>query len=66
MTPSADILALLFLAGGVGGFIDSIAGGGGLILADWMSFEAMYRLMAVFMAACVAVTLLAPGKGITL
>ncbi|MGI9110149.1 MAG: TSUP family transporter [Opitutales bacterium] len=31
MTPSADILALLFLAGGVGGFIDSIAGGGGLI-----------------------------------
>ncbi|MEY4599448.1 MAG: hypothetical protein RLZZ445_2245 [Pseudomonadota bacterium] len=37
-----------------------LAGGGGLILADWMSFEAMYRLMAVFMAACVAVTLLAP------
>ena len=39
------------------GFIDTLAGGGGLILADWMSFEAMYRLMAVFMAACVAVTL---------
>ena len=37
-----------------------LAGGGGLILADWMSFEAMYRLMAVFMAACVVVTLLAP------
>lgn len=37
-----------------------LAGGGGLILADWMSFEAMYRLMAVIMAACVTVTLLAP------
>jgi MFS transporter, PAT family, beta-lactamase induction signal transducer AmpG len=37
-----------------------LAGGGGLILADWMSFEAMYRLMALFMAACVAVTLFAP------
>ncbi len=37
-----------------------LAGGGGLILADWMSFEAMYRLMAAFMAACVLVTLLAP------
>jgi PAT family beta-lactamase induction signal transducer AmpG len=37
-----------------------LAGGGGLILADWISFEAMYRLMAVFMAACVAVTLMAP------
>ena len=37
-----------------------LAGGGGLILADWLSFEAMYRLMALFMAACVAVTLLAP------
>ena len=37
-----------------------LAGGGGLILADWISFEAMYRLMAVFMVACVAVTLLAP------
>ncbi|MEN9784078.1 MAG: hypothetical protein RJA24_1421, partial [Pseudomonadota bacterium] len=30
-----------------------LAGGGGLILADWISFEAMYRLMALFMAACV-------------
>jgi PAT family beta-lactamase induction signal transducer AmpG len=37
-----------------------LAGGGGLILADWISFEAMYRLMAVFMAASVTVTLLAP------
>ncbi len=37
-----------------------LAGGGGLILADWLSFETMYRLMAVFMAACVAVTLFAP------
>lgn len=37
-----------------------LAGGGGLILADWMSFEAMYRLMALFMATCVAVTLFAP------
>jgi len=37
-----------------------LAGGGGLILADWISFEAMYRLMAVFVAACVAVTLMAP------
>ncbi len=37
-----------------------LAGGGGLILADWMSFEAMYRLMASCMAACVVVTLLAP------
>lgn len=37
-----------------------LAGGGGLILADWLSFEVMYRLMAVFMAACVVVTLFAP------
>lgn len=37
-----------------------LAGGGGLILADWLSFETMYRLMAGFMLACVAVTLLAP------
>ena len=37
-----------------------LAGGGGLILADWLSFEAMYRIMAVCMVACVAVTLLAP------
>lgn len=37
-----------------------LAGGGGLILADWLSFEVMYRLMAMFMAACVAVTLFAP------
>lgn len=37
-----------------------LAGGGGLILADWLSFEAMYRLMAACMAACVAVTLFSP------
>ncbi|MGA0023376.1 MAG: AmpG family muropeptide MFS transporter [Burkholderiales bacterium] len=37
-----------------------LAGGGGLILADWLSFETMYRLMAGCMLACVAVTLLAP------
>lgn len=37
-----------------------LAGGGGLILADWLSFEAMYRIMALCMAACVAVTLFAP------
>lgn len=37
-----------------------LAGGGGLILADWLSFPAMYRLMALAMAACVLVTLLAP------
>lgn len=37
-----------------------LAGGGGLILADWVSFGPMYRLMAVFMAACIVVTLLAP------
>ena len=37
-----------------------LAGGGGLILADWLSFEAVYRIMALCMAACVAVTLFAP------
>ena len=37
-----------------------LAGGGGLIIADWLSFEAMYRIMALCMAACVAVTLFAP------
>ena len=37
-----------------------LAGGGGLILADWISFGPMYRLMAVAMAACIIVTLLAP------
>ncbi|MDP1536298.1 MAG: AmpG family muropeptide MFS transporter [Burkholderiales bacterium] len=37
-----------------------LAGGGGLILADWLSFEAMYRIMAMAMIACVVVTLLAP------
>ncbi len=37
-----------------------LAGGGGLILADLLSFGAMYRLMAACMVACIAVTLLAP------
>jgi PAT family beta-lactamase induction signal transducer AmpG len=37
-----------------------LAGGGGLILADIIAFAAMYRLMAVFMVACIVVTLLAP------
>ena len=36
-----------------------LAGGGGLILADWRSFPAMYRLMALFMAGCILVTLVA-------
>lgn len=37
-----------------------LAGGGGLILADWLSFETMYRLMGAFMAGAIVVTLLAP------
>jgi len=37
-----------------------LAGGGGLILADALSFPLVYRLMAVCMAACVLVTLFAP------
>ena len=37
-----------------------LAGGGGLILADWLSFPSMYRIMALAVAACVLVTLLAP------
>lgn len=37
-----------------------LAGGGGLILAGTYSYQAMYQLMAVFMAACIVVTLLAP------
>lgn len=37
-----------------------LAGGGGLILADWSAFPTMYRLMAGFMFAMVAVTLYAP------
>jgi len=37
-----------------------LAGGGGLIIADLLSFEAMYRIMAACMMACVLVTLLAP------
>lgn len=37
-----------------------LAGGGGLILADLTSFQAMYRLMAFFMLGTIVVTLLAP------
>ena len=36
-----------------------LAGGGGLILADWLSFPEMYRLLAAAMALCVVVTLVA-------
>jgi len=36
-----------------------LAGGGGLILADWLSFAEMYRLMALVMVACMLVTLTA-------
>lgn len=37
-----------------------LAGGGGLILADHLSFAAMYQIMALAMAACVLVTLCSP------
>ena len=37
-----------------------LAGGGGLILADWSAFPVMYRLMAGFMFAMIVVTLYAP------
>lgn len=37
-----------------------LAGGGGLILADWLSFPETYRLLAVAMLACILVTVLAP------
>lgn len=37
-----------------------LAGAGGLILADVISFTAMYQLMAVVMAACIVVTVIAP------
>jgi PAT family beta-lactamase induction signal transducer AmpG len=37
-----------------------LAGGGGLILADALSFPVMYRLMAAFMLGAIVVTLLAP------
>jgi len=37
-----------------------LAGGGGLILADWLSFPQMYQLLAAFMAVCIIVTLAAP------
>lgn len=37
-----------------------VAGAGGLILAGSYSYESMFQLMAVVMAACIVVTLLAP------
>jgi len=37
-----------------------LAGGGGLILADWLSFPETYRLLAMAMLACIVVTLAAP------
>ncbi len=37
-----------------------LAGGGGLILADVLSFPVMYRLMAAFMFGAIIVTLVAP------
>jgi PAT family beta-lactamase induction signal transducer AmpG len=37
-----------------------LAGGGGLILADMLSFPVMYRLMAAFMLGAIVVTLLSP------
>jgi PAT family beta-lactamase induction signal transducer AmpG len=37
-----------------------LAGGGGLILADWLSFPVMYRGMGLCMLACVVVTWYAP------
>jgi PAT family beta-lactamase induction signal transducer AmpG len=37
-----------------------LAGGGGLILADMVSFPTMYRLMAAFMFGAIVVTLLSP------
>jgi len=37
-----------------------LAGGGGLILADWLSFPETYRLLAIAMLACAIVTVLAP------
>ena len=37
-----------------------LAGGGGLILADWISFAQTYRVLAAIMAACVVVTVVAP------
>lgn len=37
-----------------------LAGGGGLILADWLSFPTTYRLLAGVMLLTIAVTLFAP------
>ena len=37
-----------------------LAGGGGLILADLLSFPGMYQLMALFMGLCILVTLFSP------
>ena len=42
-----------------------LAGGGGLIMADWLSFAEMYRLMALVMAACILVTLAAREPPLT-
>jgi PAT family beta-lactamase induction signal transducer AmpG len=41
-----------------------LAGGGGLILADWLSFPQTYRLAALVMGACMVVTLAAPEPGL--
>lgn len=37
-----------------------LAGGGGLILADLLTFPTMYQLMALFMGLCILVTLFSP------
>lgn len=37
-----------------------LAGGGGLILADLLTFPKMYQLMALFMGLCILVTLFSP------
>ncbi|MFL9709526.1 AmpG family muropeptide MFS transporter [Methylobacillus sp. Pita1] len=37
-----------------------LAGGGGLILADLLTFSKMYQLMALFMGLCILVTLFSP------
>ncbi|SNR61557.1 MFS transporter, PAT family, beta-lactamase induction signal transducer AmpG [Methylobacillus rhizosphaerae] len=40
-----------------------LAGGGGLILADLLTFSGMYQLMALLMGLCIMVTLAAPEPG---
>ncbi len=42
-----------------------LAGGGGLIIADYTSFALMYQWMAACMAACVIVTYFAPEPPLT-